>query len=78
MSNYDNHNQAFDYAPPRRGGSGYGALMVIGGIVVLFILGMVLLSPGDGTVTSEGAAPSVAPVDGAPITEPSTIPAPSE
>lgn len=64
MSDYDHRNQAFDYAPPTRGGSGKGALLLIGGIVLLFILAMAFMGSGTDVVPAEGgpAAP-VTPAD---------------
>jgi hypothetical protein len=68
MSDYNHRNQAFDYSPPVRSGSGAGALLFIGGIVLLFILAMVFMGPGpeaagDGVVPADGAAPAVAPLE---------------
>lgn len=65
MSDYDQRNQAFDYKPPSRGGSGAGALIFIGGIVVLFILAMLFMG-GPSTLPADGAAP----VETAPIVDP--------
>lgn len=66
--NFDQRNQAFDYAPPSRGGSGGGALIFIAGIVVLFILAMLFMGGGgSSTLPAEGAAPVVAPTDNAPV-----------
>ncbi len=84
MSDINHRNQAFDYAPPKRGGSGYGALLLVGGVVALFILGMVLLSVE--TVPPESAAPagavapaeSGAPAIGTTAIEPLGLPAPTE
>lgn len=70
MSDYDQHNRNFDYAPPTRGGSGSGALIFIAGIVVLFILAMLFMGGGSGTLPEEGAAPAVTPSDGAPVVDP--------
>lgn len=85
MSDYDQRNKAFDYAPPTRGGSGRGALIFIGGIVVLFVLAMVFMGGGSSTLPEEGAAPGVlpaqTPADGAPAIAPvvdPTIPVPAE
>jgi hypothetical protein len=74
MSDYDHRNQAFDYAPPTRGGSGSGALMFIGGILVLFVLAIIFMGGGTGPVPEgDAAAPAVeqtapsAPVAPAPV-----------
>ncbi len=56
MSDYDHRNQAFDYSPPTRGGSGSGALMFIGGIIALFILAIIFMGSGSSTLPEEGAA----------------------
>lgn len=77
MSDYDQRNKPFDYAPPTRGGSGSGALIFIGGIVVLFILAVLFMGSGSSTLPEGGAAPTVTPADGAPIGGP-TIPLPAE
>lgn len=69
MSDYDQRNQAFDYAPPTRGGSGKGALIFIGGIVVLFILAMFFMGGGS-TLPDASTAPAVTPSDGAPVVDP--------
>ncbi|WP_341861356.1 hypothetical protein [Gymnodinialimonas sp. 57CJ19] len=63
MSDYDHRNRAFDYTPPTRGGSGSGALIFIGGIVVLFILAMLFMGGGSSTLPDDGTAPAtVTPV----------------
>lgn len=77
MSDYDQRNKAFDYTPPSRSGSGSGALIFIGGIVVLFILAMLFMGGGSSTLPEEGAAPAVTPTDGVPLLDP-TIPVPAE
>lgn len=72
MSDFDHRNQAFDYTPPTRGGSGSGALMFIGGIVVLFILAVFFMGSGPSTAPEDGAsapAPAVEP-------SPPAVPAP--
>ncbi len=67
MSDYDQRNKPVDYTPPTRGGSGSGALIFIGGIVVLFILAMLFMGGGGNSpMPGDGAAPSVTPADGAP------------
>lgn len=71
MSDFDQHKRNFDYAPPARGGSGSGALIFIGGIVVLFILAVLFMGGGgDSTLPAEGTAPAVAPTDSAPVVDP--------
>ena len=60
MSDYDHRNQAFDYAPPRSGGSGAGVLALIGGIVALLLLGFIFLGTGTSPLPDEGGeAPAV-------------------
>ena len=76
MSDYDQRNfnqgnRAFDYTPPTRGGSGGGALIFIGGIVVLFILAMVFIGGnGSSPLPEDGTAPAVLPADAAPVVDP--------
>lgn len=70
MSDYDQRNKAFDYTPPSRGGSGAGALIFIGGIVVLFILAMVFLGGGSSPLPEDGTAPAIALPDNAPVVDP--------
>ncbi len=65
MSDYNHRNQAFDYAPPTTGGSGKGALLLVGGLVVVFILAMAFLGANTENVAPEGGpASAVAPTDG--------------
>lgn len=67
MSDYDQRNKAFDYTPPTRGGSGAGALLFIGGIVVLFILAMVFLGGGSSPLPQDGTAPAIVAPDVSPM-----------
>ena len=59
MSDYDHRNQAFDYSPPTRSGTGSGALLFVGGIVVLFILAVIFMGTGGTPLPEDGAAPAV-------------------
>ncbi|OAN81184.1 hypothetical protein A8B78_09235 [Jannaschia sp. EhC01] len=70
MSDFDQRNRNFDYAPPTRGGSGSGALIFIAGLVVLFILAMLFMGGGSSTLPEEGAAPAGVPSDEAPVVDP--------
>lgn len=76
MSDYDQRNQAFDYTPPSRGGSGGGALIFVAILVVLFVLAMLFMG-GSSTLPADGAAPAAplsAPTVGEPVVDP-TAPA---
>ena len=79
MSDYDHRNQAFDYAPPTRGGSGTGALMFIGGIIALFVLAIIFMGSGTSTLPEDGAeVPAIESTAPAADTTAPAAPAPTE
>jgi hypothetical protein len=63
MAEYEHFTKPHGYAPPDRSGSAAGAIMLVGGIILLFLLAVMLMGDGGTAPVDPAAAPAV---DGTP------------